>query len=104
MKHQFLTKNLTSLPPEVTAMVLKNLPDFNSLFSAIQTCQQLYMCYRDDENSTITSIFSTVLQNAICYDRQYGLLGPALIIQELINAIKRACVNGDSILQIFENT
>uniref|UniRef100_A0A093V2V6 Ubiquitin-like protease family profile domain-containing protein n=1 Tax=Talaromyces marneffei PM1 TaxID=1077442 RepID=A0A093V2V6_TALMA len=56
-----------------------------------------------DENSTIASIFSTVLQNAICYDRQYGLLGPALIIQQLIIAIKRVCVNRDIILRIFEN-
>ena len=86
-----LTKNLMSLPPELAAMVLKNLPDFNSLFSAIQTCRQLYSCYRDNDRSIITSIVSTVHQNAVRYDRQCGSFlgqGSGLIIQQLIVAIK----------------
>ncbi|BDD57634.1 hypothetical protein MAP00_002981 [Monascus purpureus] len=95
MEQRFLTL------PELTAMVFKNLPDFNSLLSAMQTCRDLYSCYQDNEKSIITSIFSTILQNAIRYDRQHGLLGPGLIIQQLIVAIKSACVNRDVVLQIF---
>jgi hypothetical protein len=90
-----------NLPPELTAMVLKSLPDFNSLLSAMQTCRDLYSCYKDNEKSIITLIFSTILQNAIRYDRQHGLLGPGLIIRQLIVAIKSACVNRDVILEIF---
>lgn len=101
MEPRCLTKNLMNLPPELTAMVLKSLPDFNSLLSAMQTCRDLYSCYQDNEKSIITSISSTILQNAISYDRQHGLLGPGLIIQQLIVAIKSACVNRDVILEIF---
>ncbi|KAF3399178.1 hypothetical protein DPV78_006375 [Talaromyces pinophilus] len=101
MEPRCLTENLMSLPPELTAMVLKSLPDFNSLLSAMQTCRDLYSCYQDNEKSIITSVSSTILQNAIRYDRQHGLLGPGLIIQQLIFAIKSACVNRDFILEIF---
>lgn len=101
MEQRLLTKNLMNLPSELTAMVLKNLPDFNSLLSAIQTCRDLYSCYKDNEKSIVTSIFSTILQNAIRHNSQHALLGPGLIIQQLIVAIKRACVNRDIIVQIF---
>jgi hypothetical protein len=104
MQQQFLTKNLTSLPPELTVIVLKNLPDFNSLFSAIQACKQLYLYYQDDDKSVITSIGSNIYQHAIHYDRECGSFlgqGPCLIIQQLIVAIKTACVNRDVILQMF---
>jgi hypothetical protein len=96
-----MDQRLVNLPSELTAMVLKNLPDFNSLLSAMQTCRVLYSRYQVHEKSIITSIFSTILQNAIRYDRQHGLLGPGLIIQQLIVAIKSACVNWDVILEIF---
>jgi F-box domain len=109
MKDQKQNLQLSELPPELVVIILKNLPDFDSLFATIQTCWRLYGCFQKNALSIITSISSNVHQRAIQLDRQdyqvkpFPNRGSCLIFRQLNFAIEHNYIHRDFVLQMFKN-
>ncbi|KAG5295326.1 hypothetical protein I7I48_12175 [Histoplasma ohiense] len=53
-----MTVNLARLPLDIVPMILENLPDFASLFSAVQTCRSFYSVFQDCSHQILKTIFS----------------------------------------------
>lgn len=97
---------LSRLPLEPAIIILKNLPDFDSLFATIRTCRRLYQCFRSNAEHIITSISFNIYQRAIQLGSQtkpFPYQGSCLIIQQLISAINNRYIRRDFVLHIFKN-
>lgn len=94
------------LPLELGIIILKDLPDFDSLFATIRTCRRLYQCFYCDAERIITSISFNIDQRAIQLGSQtqpFRYQGSCLIIQQVISAINNRYIRRDFVLHFFKN-
>lgn len=106
MNDQKWNSPLSEIPLELVVIILKNLPDFDSLLAAIQTCQRPYNCFSGNAERIISSISSNLHQRAIQLDHQaepFPNQGSCLIVQQLIFAIKNSYIQRDFVLQMFKD-
>lgn len=93
--------HLSELPLELVLIILQNLPDFDSLFAAIRTCQRLYACFEGNASWIITSISSNIHQRAIQLDHQdyqarpFPNRGSCFIFRQLNFAIENNYIHRD---------
>ncbi|KLJ07798.1 hypothetical protein EMPG_09996 [Blastomyces silverae] len=81
------TTNLTSLPPEIACLILASLPDFTSLFSAIQSHRFCHDTFTTGTNGL--SILRSILQRkcAALETRKYGS-----VLRDLFDIVRYAVV------------
>lgn len=108
MTDQEQNSHLSELPLELVVIILQNLPDFDSLFTAIRTCRRLYACFEGNASCIITSISSNIHQRATQLDHQdyqakpFPNRGSCLIFRQLNFAIENNYIHRDFVLQMFK--
>ena len=85
---------LTQLPTELQAQILEHLPNFSSLFSAIQTCRNMYNAYRDFDRRILHMIFRRQ-----CDKTKGNKIDQ--VFRELVFAIRHAFVKREIVKEVF---
>ncbi|KKZ66187.1 hypothetical protein EMCG_08074 [[Emmonsia] crescens] len=92
-----LPTNLTSLPPEITCVILASLPDFTTLFSAIQSSHFFHDTFTTDNNGLfiLRSIFQRKCSSL--ETRKYGS-----VLRDLFDIMRYAVVPRHWARGVFE--